>query len=75
MKNLLEQLWNSKKDSYSECKHPILQRATDYIKNKYVHLTSQEDPLHPGITEIDMDLHLQQRRTESLLKKCGYIEI
>ena len=67
LKNLLGDLWNSKQDSYSESEHPTLQKAIDLIKNKYIRLTAQVEKGYYKI--IDMDIHLQRRRTDSLFNK------
>ncbi|MDD5192128.1 MAG: hypothetical protein PHH54_00875 [Candidatus Nanoarchaeia archaeon] len=75
MKNLLKllgQLWNSEKNAYSECEHPILQRAIDYIKNKYVHLNVQVEGYY---NIIEMDLPLQRRRVGHLMKKIYGVSI
>jgi len=67
LKRLLKQSWNSKKDSYSKCKHPILQKTIDYIKEAYVRLNTKIEKGYYKV--IDMDLHLQRRKTKSLIKK------
>ena len=66
-KNLLQQLWNSKKDSYSDCKNPILQKTIDQIKTTYIQLTAQIEKGYYKV--IDMDLPLQRRKTNHLMKK------
>ena len=32
---MLNDLWNCEKESYSECKHPVLQKIVDIIKYNY----------------------------------------
>tara|TARA_Y100000310_G_scaffold340526_1_gene436600 strand:- start:1686 stop:1922 length:237 start_codon:yes stop_codon:yes gene_type:complete len=59
LKNILESLWNSKEDSYSESKHPILQKTIDYIKDKYIRLTTK---IEKGYYKVrDQNLPLQAR--------------
>ena len=67
LKSLLGNLWNSKKDSYSKCEHPILQKTIDYIKHKHIQLNTKIEKGYYNVKEID--IHLQRRRTEFLMKK------
>jgi len=67
LKSLLKPLWNSKKDSYSECKHPILQRTIDCLKETYARLNSETEKGYYRVME--RDVHLQSRKTKFIKKK------
>ena len=65
LKNLLGSLWNSKQDSYSESKHPVLQKIIDSIKDKYIKFEIEKR----YYKVIEMDTHLACRKTNHLMEK------